>query len=103
MDVECSSDIIWQIALLPFDWRTLGRRLITPQRVSDIDREEHDEQNKRERMLSTWLQQEGSKATYRRLVEALERLGNKGTAEKVTKLVMKGESVFWRSYGGGVG
>ena len=42
-------------------------------------------------MLSTWLQQEGSKATYRRLVEALERLGNKGTAEKVTKLVMEGE------------
>ena len=91
MDAECSSDVILNVALHPFDWRTLGRRLISPMCVSDIDREEHDEQNKRERMLLTWLQQEGSKATYRCLVEALERLGNKATAEKVTRLVMQGE------------
>ena len=42
---------------------------------------EHDEQNKRKRMPSTWLQQEGSKARHWR------------GWEKVTKLVMEGETL----------
>eukprot|EP00731_Ephydatia_muelleri_P005503 Em0002g1679a len=91
LDAVCNSDTILKIAMLSYDWRPLGRRLIGDQRVSDIAREEHDEQNRRERMLTTWMQQEGTRATYRRLVDVLEKLGNKATAEIVVRLVEEGE------------
>ena len=87
MYAECSSAVILKISQLEFDWKTLGRRLISPSHVFDIDHEEHNEQNRRERMLLTWWQQEGSNATYRCLVDALQILGDKATAEKVTTLV----------------
>ena len=93
MDAQCSRDLILEIAQLSFDWRSVGSHLIGAQHVSDIDREEHDEKNRsgRMRMLSTWLQQEGSKATYRHLVEALKKLENKVAVEEVTRLVMEGK------------
>ena len=73
--------------------KTLGRLLLTSrQDVTDIDREEHGEQNKRNRMLSLWHQQQGSRATYRHLVEVIEELGNVKTAEDVKKLMNKGRS-----------
>ena len=93
--------------MLSYDWRPLGYRLIGLPRVSDIAREEHDEQNRRERMLATWLQLEGTRATYRCLVDVLEKLGNKQTAEKVVRLVEEGgewcgDVVMWEELVGGV-
>ena len=92
MNTTCSSDVIWKIAQLDFEWKRVGRRLIGDQCVRDIDREERDEQNRRDRMLSTWLQQAGSRATYSCLVKVLEEVGYKETAENVTRLVMGGEN-----------
>ena len=92
MNTVCTHDGIWRIAQLDFDWKRVGRRLIGDQCVRDIDREEHDEQDRRDRMLSTWLQQAGSRATYSCLVKVLVDVGNKLTAEMVTRLVIKGEN-----------
>ena len=88
MDTKCNRDIVLKIALLSFDWKSIGKRLLDDQRVDDIDREEHGEQNKREKMLTTWLQRDGCKATYRRLVEILKELKLNKTAEAVFELVM---------------
>ena len=88
MDTKCNRDVILNISLLKFDWKRVGNRLLDDQDVIDIDREEHEEQNKREKMLLKWLQQKGGRATYRRLVEVLEVLKCKETAEAVTRLVM---------------
>ena len=84
----CSNDEIFKIAQLPFDWRRVGHCLIGDQCVSDIEREEHNEEKRKERILLAWLQQEGFRATYKRLVEVLKRLGYKETAEEVTRLVV---------------
>eukprot|EP00731_Ephydatia_muelleri_P004097 Em0002g273a len=79
MDTKCNRDVILNISLLKFDWKRVGNRLLDDQDVIDIDREEHEEQNKREKMLLKWLQQKGGSATYRRLVEVLEVLKCKET------------------------
>ena len=89
MDTKCDQNVILKISLLKFDWKRVGNRLLGDQSVDDINREEHEEQNKREKMLLKWLQKEGGGATYRRLVEVLEALKYKETAEAVTRLVME--------------
>ena len=93
MDAQCSRDRIFEIAQLPFDWRSVGSHLIGAHHVSIIDCELHCEQNRWEkmRMLSTWLQQKGSEATYRHLVEAVEKVENKSIVEKMIRLVMEGK------------
>eukprot|EP00731_Ephydatia_muelleri_P005953 Em0003g201a len=88
LDAVCSNDEILKIAQLPFDWRRVGQRLIGDQCVADIESEEHDEK-KRKWILLTWLKLEGSRATYKHLVEVLEGLGYKETAEEVTRLVRR--------------
>ena len=88
MDTKCNRDVILKISLLKFDWKSVGNRLLGDQDVIDINCEEHEEQNKREKMLLKWLQQKGGGATYKRLVDVLEVLKYKETAEAVTRLVM---------------
>ena len=89
MDTKGKRNIILKVSLLEFDWKSVGKRLLDDQSIDDIDREEHNEQNKREKMLLKWLQQEGSRATYSCLMEVLEVLKLKDTAEAVTRLVME--------------
>lgn len=85
-------EVIWKIVKVGFDWKLVGNRLLTPQSVTDISRDESDEANRRDKMLITWLQQDGAKATYARLVEVLKDVGRTDTAEKVIELVTgKGE------------
>ena len=87
MDKVCSEKCLLKIALLQFDWKLLGRRLLkTEQDVKDIDREEKEEQHKREKVLIKWKQQQGSGATYQKLTDTLIEIGNKGTAEKIEQL-----------------
>ena len=89
MDAHCSEYLIFEIAQLPFDWKSVGSHLFEAQHVSDIDCEEQNRW-KTMGMLLSWLRHKKSEATYRHLVEALEK-ENKGTAEKVTRLVMDGK------------
>ena len=92
MNTKCEVDVILKIALLQFDWECVGRRLLPLQIVIDIKRSDPDEASRREKMLTTWLQRDGTKATYAHLVEVLKEVHFTDTAEEVTKLVTgKGE------------
>ena len=94
MNTKCEVDVILKIALLQFDWERVGNRLLPLQIVSDVRRDQPDEANRREKMLTTWLQQKGAKATYARLVKEFNGLGFTATAEKVIELAtesMRGE------------
>ena len=88
LHTKCSDRDIYKIATFTFDWKMVGKRLIGPQPVRDIDREENSEQNKRDKMLEKWLEIEGSKATYRVLIEVLKDVQNTQAAEAVEKLVV---------------
>ena len=90
LDTECHSDVILTIAQLSFDWRRVGQHLIGNHCITDIQREEYDDQKRKERMLLTWLEQEGSKATYRHLVEVLRELRYHAIADEVIKIEMEG-------------
>ena len=49
--MECSEEDIYTIAGYDFDWVRVGRRLLSDQKVRDIDREGSSEGDKRETML----------------------------------------------------
>ena len=84
--MQCSEEHLYKIATFNFDWKMVGKRLIGLQAIRDIDREEHSEQNKRDKMLEKWLEIDGSKATYRVLIEVLKDVQNTQAAEDVQKL-----------------
>ena len=91
MDKKCSERCLLTIALLQFDWKSLGRRLLnTEQDVKDIDHEEKEEQHKRDKVLLKWQEQQGSSATYQKLTDTLKEVGNKDTAERVEQLAVDG-------------
>ena len=93
MDTKCEAKVLLKIALSIKDWRLLGNRLIGEKLVNDIAIERHNEQNRCETMLSRWLEKDGKEATYTHLVNVLQELGNKDTADGVTDLVVgKGKS-----------
>ena len=70
-----------------FDWKPVGRRLLeSEQIITDIHREEPNEQNRREKMLMMWQSQKGSSATYSVLAEAFEKLRNSKIAEMVKEM-----------------
>ena len=86
LDAQCCKEHIYEISTLNIDWKMLGKRLIGLQTTEDIDREEHSQQNKRDKTLEMWLQMKGSKATYRVLIKALQRTRNVQAAEAVQRL-----------------
>ena len=75
-----------EIATFAFDWKVVGRRLLDRQTVEDIDREGHNEQEKRDQMFDKWLRKKGSLATYRVLMDVLRKVGNIQAEEAVEKL-----------------
>ena len=60
------------------------------QDITDIDREENTEQQKREKVLLKWKEQQGPDATYQKLCDVLTEVGNKDTADKVHQMATKG-------------
>ena len=104
MDTPCSEKSLLKIALLQFNWKVLGRRLLnSEQDVKDIDHEEKEEQHKREKMLLKWKEQKGSDATYQKLADTLKEVGNMDTAERVKLLAVEGMFVtsWWYDWGEG--
>ena len=57
--------------------------------VEDIDCQEMDEHQKREKFFSTWKENKGSEATYTKLIRALLTIESKEDAEFVCKLLQK--------------
>lgn len=75
------------IALFEFDWKTIGRHLLDKEQdIADIERDEHKELHRRQKVLMVWQEQQGSAATYKKLVDVLCNVGNISTASKVQEL-----------------
>ena len=72
------------------DWRSLPAYLeMEVIVVSDIDRKQVDESEKRHDFLLKWKNVKGSEATYKKLVAALLARKCRGDAEKVCRLLQK--------------
>ena len=90
LDSQCSVEHMNTVAATCFfDWRVVGRRLVSEQAIVDIDREEQGEQRKRDKMFQRWLEIEGPKATYRVLIGVFEEINNHQAAAAVKGLVTK--------------
>ncbi len=69
-------------------WRLLPSHLELAQIVvSDIEREHRDERGRRRRLLQLWRERTGNRATYRRLIGALLRIGCREDAEYICGLL----------------
>ena len=84
--MECSEEDIYTIAGYDFDWKRVGRRLLSDQKVIDIDREGSSEEEKRDKMLIEWKRTKSRDATYQALVKVLRTIQNNATADRVEEL-----------------
>ena len=82
----CSEEDIFTIAGYDFDWVCVGRRLLSDQKVRDIDREGSSERDKRETMLLEWMRTKSRNATYQALVNVLRAIQSNATADRVEAL-----------------
>ena len=89
LNMECSEKDIYTITKYDFDWRRVGRRLISDQKVRDIDNDRGSEEEKRETMLLEWKRTKARDATYGTLVKVLRDLENNATADRVEELERK--------------
>ena len=87
--MECSEEDIYTIAGYDFEWTLVGRRLLSDQRVRDIDREGSSERDKRDKMLLDWKKAKSHDATYQALVKVLRDLENNATADRIEELGRK--------------
>eukprot|EP00731_Ephydatia_muelleri_P002922 Em0001g2922a len=86
LNMECSEEDIYTIAGYDFEWRVVGRRLLSDQRVRDIDCEGSSERDKRDKMLLEWKKAKSRDATYQALVKVLRAIENNATADRVEAL-----------------
>ena len=89
MSLECSEEDIYTITGYEFDWRRVGRRLLSDQMVQDIDREGGSEGEKRETMLLQWKRTKSHDASYQSIVKALRAIECNATADRVGELERK--------------
>eukprot|EP00731_Ephydatia_muelleri_P002687 Em0001g2687a len=87
--MECSEEDMYKITGYQFDWRRVGRRLLSDQNVRDIDIEGGSEREKRDKMLIEWKRTKSRNATYQALVKELRAIGNNATADRVEELEWK--------------
>ena len=87
--MECSEEDIFTIAGYDFDWRHVGRRLLSDQKVRDIDNEGGSEREKRDNILLEWKRTKSRDATYQALVKVLREIENNNTVDRVEELEKK--------------
>ena len=90
MDVKCTPQHLYEIALLHFDWKVVGKRLMDLRYIDDIDKDEESEQRKRDRMLEKWAEVKGLQAS---ITEVFKKLLNHQAAEAVKKFTMEDNSI----------
>ena len=86
LNMECSEEDIYTIAGYDFDWVRVGRRLLSDQKVRDIETEGSSEGDKRDTMLLEWKKAKSRDATYQALVKVLRAIQNNATADRVEAL-----------------
>ena len=71
-------------------WKLLRPHLGLPPAVDDdIDRDGHNEEEKRYTFLIEWKKRKGAEATYKALITALEKIDSKSHAEFVCQLLQE--------------
>ena len=72
-------------------WRDVGEYLLgRGPEFTDIDRDGHNEADKRRLMLNKWQEAKGDDATYDKLIEALVKAGKIEEASGVCFLIIQG-------------
>ena len=99
MDIPCSKDHLLKSSLLEFDSSTIGRELL---HVYSVYAEEGTDQQRRERMLLKWREEQGSGATYLKLFKALKSRGYKDAADEVHQMATECTGMFIRGWIGPV-
>ena len=76
-------------------WRSLPPHLDIPDTtctVGDIECDSQNEEERQNNFFFTWKRKKGTRATYRKLVCALLKIGCRGDAEKVCRLLLESVS-----------
>ena len=80
LERKCPARVRLEIAEHLGDWKMVGRYLnIDPQKLDDIQVENHTEERRRVALLDAWDEREGEGATYLKLTEAFHHGGNTRT------------------------
>ena len=78
-------------AVMNISWSCHHGNLIeSEQGTTESDHKEDIEQQKREKVLLKWKEQQGSGATYWKLLDALRNMGNMEVANRVYSLATTG-------------
>ena len=83
----CSDDHLLEMSSWEFDWKSI---IETEQDTTESDHAEDNEQQKRKKVLTKWKEQQGSGATYRKLIDTIKQVGSTDTANKVHRLATTG-------------
>ena len=85
---ECSREHRLEIGKF-INWNVVGPCLgrITPTDIDDIQRDKHNQQDGRDRLLELWAELNGYEATYSVIISAMLKARKRNEAEKVFKLL----------------
>ena len=83
----CDSGIISSLADCFCHWKVIFGPLLSELDLSDINRENLTEEEKRVAALRKWKDRNGSKGTYKILVDALLNKGERYRAESLCKIL----------------
>ena len=85
---KCSKNHIVEISTF-IAWDKVGPRLkeINRDDITGIDKDGHDEGDKRSKLLYLWVERNGEDATYDQMITAMLGAKNKSNAEAVCKLL----------------
>ena len=77
-------------------WNEVGRQLknIGAQAISDIDKDGHDQADKRHKLIDLWVDRNGDDATYHQMITAMLAARMKADAERVCNLLNGEEALF---------
>ena len=84
----CESSLFPSLANFFCEWRVIFSSLLSGIDLSDVDREHHNEEEKRIAALRKWKARNGKKATYEVLMDKLLESGERGQAESLCKFLV---------------
>ena len=83
----CSHEHLLELSSWEFDLKNI---IESEQDTIESDHEQDTEQQKREKVLLKWKEQQGSGATYRKLINSLRNMGNNVVANRFQCLAITG-------------
>lgn len=87
LDKVCSCDHLLEMSSWDFDWKSV---IVGEQDTATSDQAEDNEQEKRKEVLTKWKEQQGSGATYRKVIDTIKERGSTDVADKVHRLATTG-------------